>query len=741
MKKFGTFSGVFVPSFEAILGAVLFLILPMLVGGMGLSNMLIIVLLANTATLATAFSISDCTTNLENIGAGGMFAIAKRSLGRAFGGSIGIQLFLAQAASIGFYAIGFADPLQSIASKFPLWAEFAAANGLTILQQKQVIATGIALIAFIAGLVGADFIVKIQMIIFVILSISVVSILVSPFLGLQINGADFFTSSANLSGTGLALGFWGAFATFFPAVTGIDAGVGMSGSLKNPKKSLGKGTFIAIGVTTVVYVAITFVFSYIDPEILQIKNGQTPTAIDIFSSFPVISYILLAGILFATGSSALSYFMTSPRTAQALTKDKLLPKFLSFLEKDFKANGTEPRWATVVTFLIVVPVIWAGDVTVASLVVGVCFLVVYGWINLAAFFERISGNPSFRPTSKGHWMISLYGFIICMVVIALFNLAVGIAIIASQILIFSLLLKYKSNNKLEGVWWGVYFSLLNRGFKRMKIIIQGTKNWRPIVGIFGFVDDKEYCDHMLQMGNNISDYQGLAMINFLKPAKLSGDFSDFFKSGKVIESKNDSFDDNIVAISQASYPGNLNINTVMLPVDKRINHVAMIESLVSMGKNVLLYNHGKTSVYAEERIDIWWKDEMNGNLMALLSYIIRQSEVKRKETKTAVRMIRKLKEGEDPDEVRVYMQKLITGARLDDELLILNNDDKSVTESISQISKDAKLILVGMPGGDVGDIGKIFSLDKVFFTRDLKKFDNLPPILFVKAAGVMSLIE
>ena len=131
MKLFGTFSGVFVPSFEAILGAVLFLILPMLVGAMGLWNMMIIVILANTATLATAFSIADCTTNLERIGAGGMYAVSKRSLGKAFGGSIGIQLFLAQAASIGFYCIGFADPLQKILFNVPFFKAVAESKLIT----------------------------------------------------------------------------------------------------------------------------------------------------------------------------------------------------------------------------------------------------------------------------------------------------------------------------------------------------------------------------------------------------------------------------------------------------------------------------------------------------------------------------------------------------------------------------------------------------------------------------------
>jgi len=120
LKLFGTFSGVFVPSFEAILGAVLFLILPMLTGVMGLWNMLVIVIFSNTITLATAFSIADCATNIERVGAGGMYAVSRRSLGRAFGGSIGIQLFLAQTASIGFYAIGFAEPLQEILIRIPI---------------------------------------------------------------------------------------------------------------------------------------------------------------------------------------------------------------------------------------------------------------------------------------------------------------------------------------------------------------------------------------------------------------------------------------------------------------------------------------------------------------------------------------------------------------------------------------------------------------------------------------------
>ena len=79
-KKFGTFAGVFVPSFEAIIGTVIFLLLPLLVVQIGLFWMLIIVILSHTVTLSTTASISDCVTNLNHIGGGGLYAICKEIL-------------------------------------------------------------------------------------------------------------------------------------------------------------------------------------------------------------------------------------------------------------------------------------------------------------------------------------------------------------------------------------------------------------------------------------------------------------------------------------------------------------------------------------------------------------------------------------------------------------------------------------------------------------------------------------
>ena len=802
MKLFGTFSGVFVPSFEAILGAVLFLILPALVGLMGLVDMLIVVTLANTATLATAFSIADSATNLERVGPGGMFAVSKRSLGRAFGGSIGIQLYLAQAVSIGFYCTGFAEPLQAYIVQIPAIEELTTSLGVSILQQKQIIATIIAVLAFSAAIAGANFISKIQMVIFVILTVAVGVILLSPFLGIGTpDGEPIFRNEMNLSGFGTSLTFWAAFATFFPAVTGIDAGVGMSGVLKDPRRSLVRGTFLSIGVTYVVYIGITFVFSFVRRDLVMGAGGNL-SVIDLFSNSPAATAILLAGILFATGSSALSYFVTAPRTAQALAHENILPRPLGFLGRDFRKEGTEPRWATILTFGIVVPIIWAGDISFVSLIVGVCFLVVYGWVNLAAFLERVSGNPSFRPTSKGHWAISLFGFAVCMMVIALFNIWVGIGVISSQLVVFYLLLRYKSESRLEGVWWGLLFSMLTWGFRRMHLIIQGTKNWRPIVGVFVFSDfqeEQEATRETLAMAKRLIEYKGLTMVNVLTSAppperseapageneganagndapataarggaadgrahssagvpttvqpapdsadrrvgrRLRGARVDqaMIERAQLVHVDDSDYDVAVRAIVQSTVPGGFQINTVLMPVNRRLSPADLVEQMIALRKNVILYKQGEPG--GSRRVDVYWKGEENGNLMALLAYIISQSDAAAGKRDT-IRLIRKLFPGEDAHNAEAELGKLLAGARLKGETLVLEQDENKFAETVRQTSSDADLIFLGMPGERAGGLSRLFSLDKRAFSRQFDQYDDMPPILFVKAAGVHQLLE
>ncbi|MDA3849861.1 MAG: amino acid permease [Spirochaetaceae bacterium] len=423
-KKFGAFKGVFIPSTEAILGTVLFLLMPLLVADVGLLIMLPLVFLAHTVTISTSFSLSDCATNINNIEGGGLYALSKLSLGKAMGGSIGIMLYFAQAASIGFYTVGFTEVLHGvIAPHLQFIPLFSSIEPGSILLQKQLLSTIFLIVFFIIVIAGADFTLKIQSFIMVVLIFSVLSIFIAPlFNNLRFEDSQVFLKDWNWRGNRnitIPL-FFLAFTQFFPAVTGISTGIGMSGDLKDPRKSIVKGTFAAIGFTMVIYFAATLVYGKIDPSLL-IQGYSDGTAKGVIltelfgltSPFPqkILGLMILAGVVFATGSSALSVFMTGPRTAQFLARDNILPGYLSFLQMDFKSGGDEPRFAIVVSFFFGLLIIWMGDINFAATVVGILFLVVYGWVNGAAFLERISNNPSFRPTFKNHWSISFYGFL------------------------------------------------------------------------------------------------------------------------------------------------------------------------------------------------------------------------------------------------------------------------------------------------------------------------------------------
>lgn len=756
-KKFGTFTGVFTPSTEAILGTVLFLLFPMLTQQVGLLYMLLIVVIAHTVTISTAFSISDCATNLNEVGAGGMYALSRRSLGKAFGASIGIQLYLAQACSIAFYCIGFIEPVQPLLEQYGLLSMLPA----NPLLQKQILSTAIFIIFFIIAMIGAGFITKLQFGILIILVFAVGSIFYSPFSNLIFNNERVFNSfqSLKFNGSGMTMAmFFTAFAIFFPAVTGIDAGVGMSGDLKNPRKSLVLGTFLSIGLTFIIYFAVTFVYGMVRSG-LDLKSISLVNLLGFhdLQNWSVTGALVFLGILFATSSSALSCYMTAPRTAFALARQRVLPRFLNFLGWDFKKRGTEPRFATIFTLFIGLLVIWSGDISVASQIVGICFLVVYGWMNFSAFLERVSKNPNFRPTSWGSPIISLYGFLISIGIICLFNIKIGLVIILSQIIIFQLILRYKAENKLEGVWWGVLFTWVKWALKKLSKIVQGTKNWRPILTVFAFATDKVGTFHVLQMAERIAENQGLVNANIIFTGKedkknllTKNFFNDpsFNISRKQVTLQSDkSINEYIISMIESSNITGLDTNSVLIEYDKRVHWPYIIENIINNGKNLFVFKNGIGNEESEY-IDVWWRGEKNGNMMALIAYIIMNSDMERLHADDfKIRIIRKLSRGEDEVQAREELDELIFKSRLNGESIIIPYDDQPIYNAVQEYSFSARLIMFGMPGKHIiarqhaGGITKMFNLNKHFFEKEIDKFNDFPPILFVEAAVKVNLIE
>ncbi|MEL7360710.1 MAG: amino acid permease, partial [Bacteroidota bacterium] len=291
--RFGTFAGVFTPNVLTILGIILFLRTGWVVGQAGLYGALIIIALANAISFLTGLSLSAIATSMD-VKAGGNYYLISRSLGLEIGGAIGIPLYLSQAISVAFYIIGFTE----------------AISGLAVVQgiPPQTIATGVALVFVVIAWVGADFALKIQYGILAIL----IAALISFFTG---GWGEFVEPNLGHNYTD-GVSFWIVFAVFFPAVTGIEVGISLSGDLKDPSRSIPLGTITSIVVTALVYVAAAVWFAFQLPADILISDNLSMERI---ASVPVL---ILAGVAASTLSSALGSVLAAPRTLQAVSKDR-----------------------------------------------------------------------------------------------------------------------------------------------------------------------------------------------------------------------------------------------------------------------------------------------------------------------------------------------------------------------------------------------------------------------------------
>ena len=320
--RLGTFGGVFTPSVLTILGLVLFLRLGFVIGRGGLIETLSILALATSISVTTSLSLAAIATN-RKVRAGGDYYLISRSLGIAAGGALGLLLFAAQAFSAAFYCIGFGEGVATMLG--------SSSTGVVTLAAAS---AGVVLLTL--AFAGADLATRFQFVIMLILA----SALVSFFFG-GVGHFDADVLRRNWRTPADGLGFWPLFAIFFPAVTGFTQGVSMSGELRDPGRSLPLGTFLAVGLSTAVYLAVIVVLGGALPaEALGTDTGA-------MRSLASHSWLVDAGVLSATLSSALASLLGAPRILQALARDGVFSS-LSLFAKGSGASQN-PRRAVLLT--------------------------------------------------------------------------------------------------------------------------------------------------------------------------------------------------------------------------------------------------------------------------------------------------------------------------------------------------------------------------------------------------------
>ncbi len=403
-QKFGTFSGVFTPTLLTILGVIMYLRLGWVVGNGGLLGGLLVIGVALAITTATGLSLSSIATN-SRLGAGGPYAIISRSLGLEIGGSVGVPLFLSQALAVTMYIFGFRE------------------GWLWVFPSHSPLAVDLVVFGVVFGIAyrSASLAFRIQYLVMAIIGLSLVLVLGSPA-GWTGEGTVALWGSFPGAGTPDSAGFWPVFAVFFPAATGIMAGANMSGELKNPRKSIPLGTMAAIGVSTAIYIA------------LAVWSARAASPDELLSNYTVMidkslwGPGVLAGLLGATFSSALTSLVGAPRILMALATDRILPRG-AWLTRT--ADNGEPRNAMLVSGCITLGALLVRDLNLIAPLITMFFLITYTVLNAVVLVEGSLGLPSFRPTLRLPRVVSLVGAIGCVFAMFIVNptfslIAVGV---------------------------------------------------------------------------------------------------------------------------------------------------------------------------------------------------------------------------------------------------------------------------------------------------------------------------
>ncbi|GMG28935.1 unnamed protein product [Ambrosiozyma monospora] len=297
--------------------------------------------------------------------------------------------------------------------------------------------------------------------------------------GSQLNGVENFND---------------LFGIFFPATAGILAGASMSGDLKNPSKSIPKGTLDGLLVTFTCYFLVIISMGSAIPRDFLYKDVQVIQTVNLS---PIV---ILLGEMSTSIFSVIVGIVGAAKLLQAIARDEILPGLKMF---GIGNKVDDPIYGIIFTWLLCQLFLFADINQIAGLIT-MAFLMTFIVTNLACFFLKVASAPNFRPSFKYFNTRSAFiGTVLSGVAMFIVD---GMSASLIFIMLMSLLLciHYVSPPKQ---WGDVSQSLIYHQVRKylLKLRQDNVKYWRPQVLLL--VDNPRtsfklisFCNHLKKGG-------------------------------------------------------------------------------------------------------------------------------------------------------------------------------------------------------------------------------------------------
>ncbi|KAJ5076209.1 solute carrier family 12 [Anaeramoeba ignava] len=700
----GTVLGVYFPSMQKILGILLFLRLPWVIGHAGVGLGLLIVIMSCSIALLTGLSLSAVSTN-GVLPPGGAYIMISRALGPAFGGAFGLLYFLGTVLLASLHTLGAVEVFESITH-----------YTFTSTYNKQIFSMIVLTILMLLVFVGIKYVSRFGALFLIIVLISVLSMYLGFFIGPNSRASSEY-SAANSSklkdnmkssfkdATG-STSFPQLLSVYFPAVTGFLSGANYSGDLKDAQHSIPIGTLSAIITITLIYITCAIFFgsvttrTVLETDKFMVRNIGWP-----------ISNIIEIGIILAAIGATLQALTVSPRILQALSKDHLLP-FLKPFEKMHKEQ--EPRRALILTWIISMIFVQLGEMDNVAPIITILLLICYGGINLTCFNLSVLKAPSFRPRWKYfHWSTALIGFILSGVMMFLISWYTTLAVL---VLIFAIY-RYIEWKGVEKEWGdsisGLRFKQALNNLLQLDPREVHHKNWRPQILTLLKVDENGEPTHreLIQFIYQLKENRGLSIAGCVIQGKETQENIDKAESIKqtitqdINQKKVRAFSNVVISQSiesgisfliQGSGLGALTPNTVVFGWPKNwksdpiwsFEFVNILHLCHDLGKSVIvcksLSRFPNNDTILSGTMDLWWFVH-DGGLELILALLLKRNKVWQN---CELRIFTVAEAHEDENELKSKIETLMYSLRIPAKVFVIKLEAEDFLPFMSHLNED-----------------------------------------------------
>jgi hypothetical protein len=375
------------------------------------------------------------------------------------------------------------------------------------------------------------------------------------------------------------------------------------------------------------------------------------------------------------------------------------------------------------------------------------FMVTYGTLNLACFYEGISRNPSYRPRFRfSHWSLALLGAIGCGVVMLMINPLWAVV----SVLLIGLLYFMISRAEIIARWGdigsGVAFEKARKALLQLEDEYFHPKNWRPAImalsgGAWSRLHLAEYA-HWMAAGHGIVTLAQLMpevgenqierrreaekrLRKFIHEAELSA------FPVVVTESR---LSVGLDSLLQAHGIGGMRPNTVLMGLPTREDRweefCLALHCADRYERSVVLVDCEEASERwqpPEGSIDILWQGEEHGELMVLLGHLLKKNPEWR--TKP-LRVLAALPPKGDVDSYHASLEEILNLARIEASVHVFSGEDLYVTLAKRTGNSAALFIQFNPPAPE----------EQAEFIEWTKKIAKLvPDIIYVHSARRVSL--